>query len=200
MVYSACLQADGNILVGGAIDKIAGVVRNDLGRLLTDQPASQSLAYDGTNITWLRGGTSPEVWRTTFEYSPGGSSWIYLGDGVRIAGGWQSTNVMMPTNVVIRARGFVAGGKSDGSAWYVESACPQTTPEFIVDDGNLRRRTNQFGCSISGTAGSFAVVESSTNLLNWSPLATNLIYFGPQYFSDSSSTNAAQKFYRIRLH
>jgi hypothetical protein len=43
------------------------------------------------------------------------------------------------------------------------------------------------------------VVEGSTNLLNWIPLATNLLGAGPIYFSDSDSTNFPARFYRARL-
>jgi hypothetical protein len=121
-----------------------------------------------------------------------------LGDGIRVPGGWQLTNFVMSTNIVIRARGFVVGGRSEGSSWYVESAYPQTAPQFVCNDGGLGLRTNQFGCNISGAEGSSAVIESSTDLLNWSPVTTNLIYSGPRYFSDPSTTNAPQKFYRVR--
>ena len=72
-VYSLAVQADGKILVGGAFTTLGGQPRNHIGRLNNTEPATQSLSYDGSTITWLRGGTSPEVWRTTFEHSTDGA-------------------------------------------------------------------------------------------------------------------------------
>jgi uncharacterized delta-60 repeat protein len=51
MVYCATLQADGDILVAGVIYTLAGAVRYGCGRLINTEPATQSLSYDGTNIT-----------------------------------------------------------------------------------------------------------------------------------------------------
>ena len=76
-VYSLAVQADGKILVGGA-SRPGRAARNYLGRLNNTEPATQSLSFDGSTITWLRGGTSPEVWRTTFDASTNGTDWISL--------------------------------------------------------------------------------------------------------------------------
>src|SRR6266702_5739664 len=88
-VYSLAVQADGRILVGGGFSTLGGQSRTNIGRLNDAGPATQSLTFDGSTLTWVRGGTSPEVWRTTFEYSPDGASWTNLGAGIRIPGGWQ---------------------------------------------------------------------------------------------------------------
>lgn len=42
-----------------------------LGRLNNTDPATESLTYDGSTLTWSRDGASPVFWRTTFEFSPG---------------------------------------------------------------------------------------------------------------------------------
>lgn len=199
MVYSVALQADGNILTAGWFTQLDGTARNTFGRLVNTTPATQSLANDGTNITWLRGGSSPEVWRTTFDASTDATNWTYLGDGARITGGWQLANANIPTNNFIRARGFTTGGRFNGSSWFVESIYPQAAPQFVTNDGKLGCRTNQFGGSITGSAGSCVVVDGSTDLIHWTPVATNLLFSKPTYFSDPSFTNSAQKFYRIRL-
>ena len=83
-VYSLAVQADGKVLVGGNFTTLGGQPRANIGRLNNTEPATQSLSYDGSTITWLRGGTSPEVWRTTFDYSTNGSDWVNLGVGERI--------------------------------------------------------------------------------------------------------------------
>ena len=74
-VYSLAVQADGKILVGGDFTTLGGQPRNYIGRLNNTEPATQSLSYDGSTITWLRGGTSPEVWRTTFDTPPMALTW-----------------------------------------------------------------------------------------------------------------------------
>jgi hypothetical protein len=103
------MQTDGEILVGGGFSKLGGQTRNYLGRLNNTSTATQSLILNGPTLTWLRGGTSPEVWRTTFEVSTNGLDWSSLGAGSRIAGGWELTGVVMPTNATIRARGYTTG-------------------------------------------------------------------------------------------
>ncbi len=119
-VSSLAIQADGKILVGGGFTTLGGQPRNNLARLNNTEAATQSLSHEGSTITWLRGGTSPEVWRTTFEHSVDGLAWSMLGGGARIPGGWQLTNVSLPSTGTLRARGFVSGGVYDGSGWFVE--------------------------------------------------------------------------------
>jgi len=116
-VHSLALQADGKILVGGMFNTLGGQSRNNLGRLNNTGPATQSLTFDGSTLNWMRGGTSPEVWRTTFEFSPdGGNSWTDLGAGNRIPGGWQVAGLALPTSSTFRARGYAVA-----SGWFVET-------------------------------------------------------------------------------
>ena len=198
-LYSVELQADGKILLGGAIGSVEGLARPHLCRLDNTEPATQSLAFDGTNILWLRGGTSPEVWRTSFESSLDGTNWFYLGEGLRISGGWALSNVVASAKAMIRARGFVKGGRYNGSSWFVESVYPTTTPAILTTTNYFGWSTNQFAFGISGSEGSTVVVEESTNLVDWPPYATNLIYDCPLQFGDLTATNAPQRFYRLRL-
>ncbi|HXJ61550.1 MAG TPA: immunoglobulin domain-containing protein [Verrucomicrobiae bacterium] len=116
-IWSLALQGDGKILVGGFFSTLGAQSRNDLGRLNNTELATQGLAYDGSAVTWLRSGTSPEVWRTTFEFSTDGITWTNLGAGTRIVGGWHLTGVSTRPTGLIRARGFVASGDS----WLVEN-------------------------------------------------------------------------------
>ena len=64
---SLALQADGKIFLGGWFGMVAGQARTNLARINNTSLASQNLAFDGSNLLWQRGGTGPEVWRTTFE-------------------------------------------------------------------------------------------------------------------------------------
>lgn len=120
-VFAVVLQPDGKVLVGGFFTKLGGANRSHIGRLNNTDIATNALTLDGSAITWLRGGTSPEVWRTIFDASTNGSTWTPLGTGVRIPGGWQLTNLGLPTNIVIRAKGFAVGGRGNSSGWIVET-------------------------------------------------------------------------------
>jgi len=116
------LQADGKIVISGYFDSLGGQSRRRIGRLTNPTPATQSLSSSGSALTWLRGGSSPEVWRITFESSSnGGGSWVYLGDGIRIPGGWQLTGLNISTNALIRARGYTAGGRFNACGSLVEA-------------------------------------------------------------------------------
>jgi len=65
---------------------LGGVARTNIGRLINTDPATQSLTSDGSSITWLRGGASPEVWRTTFE----ASTMVWIGSAsARVAHRWR---------------------------------------------------------------------------------------------------------------
>jgi len=113
------LQSDGKIVAGGDFNSVDGQTRNRLARLNNTQSAIQSLSYTGNTITWARGGSSPEIWRGSFEHSADGSTWTMLGSATRAIGGWQLTGVSLPSNGKIRARGHVVGGGIGG--WFVET-------------------------------------------------------------------------------
>ena len=120
-VYSIALQADGKILVGGYFFTIGGTTRNRIARLNNNVVPTQSLDIEDGTITWRRGGSAPEVWRTTFDYSPDGTNWIDLGAGSRIAGGWQAGGAASPSNSLLRARGFILGGMHNNAGGIVET-------------------------------------------------------------------------------
>jgi len=112
------VQPDGKILVGGAFTTLGGQARENLGRFNNTGPATQRLTYEGTTVTWLRGGTSPEVWRTAFEWSRDAVAWSSLGDGRRVPGGWELDGASLPSDGTLRARGYVGNGNG---SWFVEA-------------------------------------------------------------------------------
>ncbi|MGO8675094.1 MAG: hypothetical protein ACLQVX_04395 [Limisphaerales bacterium] len=125
-IATFALQPDGSILVGGSFAMLDETPCPGIGRVDNTGPATESLTFDGSTISWLRGGTAPDVWRTTFEASTNGADWVALGAGTYIPGGWQFTNVTLPPNASIRARGFVATpsfGRSwwGAGGWFVEN-------------------------------------------------------------------------------
>jgi hypothetical protein len=194
-VDSLALQADGKILAGGNFSTLGGQSRNHIGRLDNTGPATQSLTFDGSRLTWMRGGASPEVWRATFEYSPdGGISWTDIGGVIRIPGGWQLTGLALPTNTTFRARGYTVGGYGNGSGWFVETVLRQ--PLAISD---LHYSANgRFGFRAGGPAGQIVVIEASTNLRTWTPLQTNTLGAAPLSFTDLQAALFRTRFYRLR--
>jgi len=153
VVYDVGLQADGALLVTGGFSQINGQYRTNIARLTPTGPAIQSLSYDGTNLTWLRSGTAPEVWRTSFEVSTNGSSWTQLGAGQRIAGGWQLPFVSLPEHAHVRVRGFTSGAQNNGASWFVESLLgPSLITSQPASRTNLAGTTATFWVSAGGTA------------------------------------------------
>ena len=202
-VSSIAIQANGQILVGGGFFILGGQLRYYFGRLNNSEPATEHLIYDGSNVTWLRGGTSPEVWGTRFEICSDGSNWVNWGQGTRVSGGWRLESVPSAmTNTSLRARGFVRGGYDNGSDWFVESTLsivPRTPPQIILNDRWFGVVSNKFGFNLAGFSGQIVIVEASTNLLDWIPLQTNSIGGMPCYFSESDSMLFPRRFYRAKL-
>jgi uncharacterized delta-60 repeat protein len=120
-VSSVALEEDGKLLVSGFFDLVGGQPRTNYARLNNTGPATNDLTFDGSTITWLRGGTGPEVWGTVFEGCTNGSDWFGLGAGHRTAGGWQADGASLPPGASIRACGFVQSGNMLGSTWFVEA-------------------------------------------------------------------------------
>ena len=80
---------------------------------------------------------------------------------------------------------------------------PSTPPQIVTGGANFGFATNNpgggFGFSFSGAFDQTIVVEGSSNLLNWTPLFTNLMGGSPVYFADPNSTNFPARLYRARL-
>ena len=160
-VRSVVVQADGSILVGGYFTTLGGQPRDYVGRLTNTESATQSLNYDGSTITWLRGGTSPEVWQTTFEVSTNGGEWFSLGAGSRIpglpasqTGGWRLIGVSLPRDGFVRARGCLAGGYP-----FVEAQAQCGTPSLL---GEPAERWCDAGADVS-----FGVVAAGFDPLGY---------------------------------
>ena len=65
---------------------------------------------------------------------------------------------------------------------------------------SLGVQNSQFGFTVSWATNLSVVVLAATNLVNpvWTPVATNALVNGTNYFSDSNSTNYPGRFYRLR--
>jgi len=194
-VYSLAVQADGKILVGGFFTTLGGQTRNRIGRLNATEPPTQSLTYDGSAIAWLRGSSSPELWRTTFDWSSDGLLWTSLGEGTRVPGGWQWTGAAVPAFTTIRARGFVAGD-DNASGWFVENLIWYAGALPLTVERGLGGLSNLFAFSTTTTRNQALVVEASSNLVNWVPVYTNAPTNGLFQYSDPSLASNSFRFYR----
>ena len=195
------LQTNGKILVGGSFTNLAGQPRNLIGRLNNTDPATQSLTCNSSTVTWLRGGTSPEAWRTTFDYSTNGVAWTSLGAGSRIPSGWQLGGLSLPAGGTIRARGYVTGGQYNGSGWFVETLLnletgPSQRPGLAIAFTGATP-----ALQVTGTVGAPYTIEYTPTLpatSNWLTVPSFVLSNSPQTILDTTFTGEAQRFYRVR--
>jgi uncharacterized delta-60 repeat protein len=164
-LYKA-MRADGSMLFAGAFSNIAGISVPELALLNNSESATQSLTLNGSTATWLRSPTSPEVLRTTFEFSLNGVAWTNLGAGTRTTGGWKLDGLHLPSSTgLLRARGFFRGSIYD------------TTIE-ISNGIKLAMRghqpqNKQSILNASGPVAARAILQISTDLREWTNLQTN---------------------------
>jgi uncharacterized delta-60 repeat protein len=198
-VYGLALQPDGRVLVTGFFFQLAGQARSYFARLNNTEPALQSLSYRNNTVAWSRGGASPEVWRTTLESSTNGTNWVWLGDGTRGNSDWQFIASALPPGGWVRARGFCAGGGYNAASWFAESRL-RIVPGIMADDDQFGFQPNFFTFNLSAPSGAMVVVEASTNLVQWSPIATNLVGgTGILLFQDLQTGLYPGRFYRARF-
>ncbi len=195
-VSSLAIQPDGRILVAGDFTTLGGKARAHIGRLTISEPATQSLSYDGAAVTWLRGGTSPEVWRTSFEVSTDGSNWSGLGAGVRIPGGWRLNNVSIPAGASLRARGWVVAS-SESAGWFVEDTLSLEAPMPIVLATSIHHDGTNATLQLTTPSGPRYRLEASSDLTNWVSLGVaNPSAMGNMTVVDA---RASRRFYRAAV-
>ena len=136
-VYGVLLQEDGQLLVTGSYT-LAGTPKF-LARVING-PATTALTVVGpTEITWGRGGTSPECQTAVFDLSQdSGATWTRVGQGTRASGGWSLTGISLPVSGTIRARAYIQGGLSNGSVSILEDQVTFSglaSPDLILQVG-----------------------------------------------------------------
>jgi hypothetical protein len=72
-------------------------------------------------------------------------------------------------------------------------------PPALAPGGSAGFQSNCFTFNLAAVAGQTVIIEASTNLVNWSALSTNTLESGLFLFSDPTSTNFLERFYRARL-
>ena len=201
-VYALAVQADGKTVLGGAFTTLGGLPCNGLARFDPIEPATQSLTCDDSTVTWWRGGTSPEVWQTSFDYSADGLHWTSLGLGTRVSGlpagqtgGWELAGLSLPPAGTLRARGYVTGGQFNGSAGFVETMLvrPVALRLRLVRDGSnvvLRWPSVMTGYVLESTA-------SLSPSAGWSPVTNQVTIAGSDCITTHGMDSPA-RFYRLR--
>ena len=129
-VRNLAIQADGKVLVAGFFTEVGGAARHYIARLENDPAAGSLTVPSSSRIEWLRGGSSPEASRVTFEASTdGGTIYSPLGAATRIAGGWELMGLSLPASGHVRARARTASGTFNGSGGLVESIVAFGVPD-----------------------------------------------------------------------
>ena len=142
-VTGISIQADGKILITGTFQRFGDGSPNFISRpliaRLTNGVATQNLTSNGTSITWMRGGTSPEAQSVYFEYRlVGTTEWVPVGGfPQRISGGWQRTGISIPPGSYVRASARTTGGLFNGSSGIVSAT-------YLYQVAKLGLRRNPF--------------------------------------------------------
>jgi hypothetical protein len=123
-----------------------------------------------------------------------GSAWSALGSGVN---GAVSALAVSGGNLYVGGTFTTAGAKV--SAYVARATLTAVSPPSIITtNGSLGFSNGLFGFNVSGSSSQTLVVEGSTNLLNWTPLQTNVLGEALWYFSDPQWTNYPARLYRLR--
>lgn len=106
------LQPDGKVVVASSNNSEQVIER------LANSTASESLVVTPPGrITWMRGGSAPEVDQVVLELSvDGGLSWTPLGQASPIAGGWEKSGLALPDSGQVRAVGHTIAYSENGPA------------------------------------------------------------------------------------
>lgn len=199
-VEALALHPDGALLVAGTFSTLAGRSRPFIGRALNPTPAAEGFELTAPGLLWRRSGSAPQLAHVRFEFSPDQSHWDFLGPGQPVAEGWQLVHGSIPAGGYCRAHGWVPNSGRSGS-WFVESSLNLATlrPGIVTDDDAFGFPSGRFGFTVLSLPGRNVVIEASTNLLDWLPLATNTPTTNSFQFSDPDSELLPRRFYRARL-
>jgi len=136
-VYGLLNQEDGKTVAVGAFTTVGGITRNRIARLYNDEAPKTLSVLSVDLIQWLRGGSSPEVERVSFERSTnGGITYTDLsGTITRIVGGWQLVPASSLTgDGIIRARAYPTDSHSEGIL--EDTVTFDVNPEIEVSQGS----------------------------------------------------------------
>ncbi len=141
---------------------------------------------------------------------------VTIGNSVTYIGGFAFYNCDSLTNIYFRGNAPGAGfdtmifdGNAQATMYYLSGTTGWHSPfdgrpavlwnpQAQTSGASFGVKTNRFGFNLTGSSGLVIVVEASTNLLNWVPVATNTLAGSTAFFSDPQWTNYPGRFYRLR--
>ena len=206
-VNGLAIQRDGKVLVGGMFSVLAGKSHGHLGRLYASEPATEHFIFDGSTISWQRGGTSPEAVYTAFEGSiDSGATWVSLGMGVPVPGAWQLAKNWAWEKFLLRARACVLQGQNCGSSWFIESvqsiigpppSAPSVETEPVTSVASTSATLHGYVTPSSGNAAAF--FEYGTTGDYGQSTAPQDMGTTPQHILSDLSGLAPQTTYHFRI-
>jgi hypothetical protein len=135
------------------------------------QPATHTLSVQwATNGVQISGATN-----LTFALSP------YL-----LGSGSNSVSALVRDNT-----GLVRNDPTN----FLRQAITWTVTQLWLDRAS-KLTGGQFAFRVNGNASQAVVVQSSTNLVNWTPLKTNFLTGGSFWYTNSGPTGTGVKFFR----
>ena len=150
-----------------------------------------------TNVTI--GNSVTNLGSSAFRYCANLHQAFFRGDAPLANGVAGSTDTLIfngETGKVYRLPGTAGWGSTYGSwptaLWY------QPQPQILGPKYGLGVSSNKFQFTISWATNTSVVVQASSNLQSWTPLITNTLTSGTNYFTDYGYTNSPQRFYRVR--
>ncbi len=134
-VYALAAQVDGKVVLGGRFTTVGTSTRYDFARLPVMGPVTENWSYDGSSLTWLRDGISPEFQNVMLESSLDGSTWQPVLAGDRVPGGWQMNSVSLPAAQQLRVRGqaSISGSHTSQAGTLLAAPVITTQPVSITN-------------------------------------------------------------------
>ena len=163
------LQPDGKVLIGGYFNSVNNTPRSGIARLNPD----------GSLDTGFQNGMTGADAVLSLVLQPDGK--------VIIGGGFTSVNGVTRYRIArLNANGSVDPLFHNGGP----------APPVLSNAGI---QSNHFEFQLSGQSNQVVVIETSTNLKNWLPLATNKLGSEPLPFRDPAAAGLSMRFYRAQL-
>jgi len=208
-VYSVALQSGGKALIGGSFNSVNGTNRNCIARLNTN----------GTLDTTFQNGLSgADNAVASIAVQPNGK--VLIGGYFTLINGVSRTrlarlnadgtldasfqNGMAGTDDTVYSVARQSDGKVllggnfttiNGASLPFLARLYGTVPLVL---NNFGVTSNQYGFNLTGESNTLAVVEASTNFVNWTPLSTNILGGAPFHISGSNTTTYQKRIYRAR--